>query len=147
MPSQLTTADARAIAFESAPTATVLYPVPALLASGGTLTLRSSSPSPTAVAKYPWKNSLAGTSRLPLRDSITMLRGPAGSGKTTLAGMYARAGARRGERVAYYGFEETRSMLLRNFASIGLPEDEAGILLGKEALRNSDVQITGRDDQ
>ncbi|HVG61206.1 MAG TPA: circadian clock protein KaiC [Hyalangium sp.] len=59
-----------------------------------------------------------------LRDSITMARGPAGSGKTTLAGMYARAGALRGERVAYYGFEETRPMLLRNFASVGLPMDE-----------------------
>lgn len=67
-----------------------------------------------------------------LRDSITMLRGPAGSGKTTLAGMYARAGALRGERVAYYGFEETRAMLLRNFANIGLPMDEftrKGLLL------------------
>jgi circadian clock protein KaiC len=59
-----------------------------------------------------------------LRDSITMARGPAGSGKTTLAGMYARAGALRGERVAYYGFEETRPMLMRNFASVGLPMDE-----------------------
>ncbi len=67
-----------------------------------------------------------------LRDSITMARGPAGSGKTTLAGMYARAGALRGERVAYYGFEETRPMLLRNFASLGMPMDEfvkKGILL------------------
>jgi circadian clock protein KaiC len=67
-----------------------------------------------------------------LRDSITMARGPAGSGKTTLAGMYARAGAQRGERVAYYGFEETRPMLLRNFASMGMPMDELvkkGLLL------------------
>jgi circadian clock protein KaiC len=59
-----------------------------------------------------------------LRDSITMVRGPAGSGKTTLAGMYARAGALRSERVAYYGFEETRPMLLRNFASVGMPMDD-----------------------
>lgn len=59
-----------------------------------------------------------------LRDSITLLRGPSGSGKTTLAGMYARAGAARGERVAYYGFEETHGMLLRNFAEIGLPLHE-----------------------
>jgi circadian clock protein KaiC len=59
-----------------------------------------------------------------LRDSITLLRGPSGSGKTTLAGMYARAGALRGERVAYYGFEETHGILLRNFASVGLPMDE-----------------------
>jgi circadian clock protein KaiC len=67
-----------------------------------------------------------------LRDSITMARGPAGSGKTTLGGMYARAGALRGERVAYYGFEETRPMLLRNFASMGLPLGELvrkGLLL------------------
>ncbi len=67
-----------------------------------------------------------------LRDSITMVRGPAGSGKTTLAGMYARAGAGRGERVAYYGFEETRPMLMRNFASMGLPMEELvkkGLLL------------------
>jgi circadian clock protein KaiC len=35
--------------------------------------------------------------------------------------MYARAGAARGERVVYYGFEETKPMLLRNFATIGLP--------------------------
>ncbi len=59
-----------------------------------------------------------------LRDSITMARGPAGSGKTTMAAMYSRAGAMRDERVAYYGFEETRPMLLRNFANIGLPLDE-----------------------
>jgi circadian clock protein KaiC len=67
-----------------------------------------------------------------LRDSIIMARGPAGSGKTTLAGIYSRAGASRGERVAYYGFEETRPMLLRNFANMGLPMDEfvkKGLLL------------------
>jgi circadian clock protein KaiC len=38
--------------------------------------------------------------------------------------MYSRAGASRGERVAYYGFEETRPMLMRNFASMGLSMDE-----------------------
>ena len=59
-----------------------------------------------------------------LRDSIVLLRGPSGSGKTTLAGMYARAGAARGERVVYYGFEETKPILMRNFASLGLPLEE-----------------------
>jgi circadian clock protein KaiC len=59
-----------------------------------------------------------------LRDSIVLLRGPSGSGKTTLAGMYARAGAARGERVVYYGFEETKPILMRNFANIGLPMEE-----------------------
>lgn len=56
-----------------------------------------------------------------LRDSIVLVRGPTGSGKTILAGMYARAGASRGERVIYYGFEETKPILMRNFEAVGLP--------------------------
>jgi circadian clock protein KaiC len=59
-----------------------------------------------------------------LRDSIVLVRGPTGSGKTTIAGMYARAGAARGERVVYYGFEEPKPILLRNFENIGLPMAE-----------------------
>jgi circadian clock protein KaiC len=59
-----------------------------------------------------------------VRDSIVIVRGPTGSGKTLLAGLYARAGASRGERVAYYGFEEPRPVLLRNFAQIGMPLEE-----------------------
>jgi circadian clock protein KaiC len=59
-----------------------------------------------------------------LRDSICIVRGPTGSGKTMLAGLYARAGALRGERVVYHGFEEPKPILLRNFASIGMPMAE-----------------------
>ena len=59
-----------------------------------------------------------------IRDSICIVRGPTGSGKTMLAGLYARAGALRGERVVYYGFEETKPILLRNFAAIGMRMDE-----------------------
>jgi circadian clock protein KaiC len=55
-----------------------------------------------------------------LRNSIIIVRGPTGSGKTLLAGVYAHAGARRGERVVYYGFEETRPLLLRNYREIGM---------------------------
>ena len=55
-----------------------------------------------------------------LRNSIIIVRGPTGSGKTMLAGLYARAGASRAERVVYYGFEETRSILLRNYREIGM---------------------------
>jgi circadian clock protein KaiC len=55
-----------------------------------------------------------------LRNSIIIVRGPTGSGKTMLAGLFARAGAARGERVVYYGFEETRPILLRNFREIGM---------------------------
>jgi circadian clock protein KaiC len=56
-----------------------------------------------------------------LRNSIIIVRGPTGSGKTMLAGLYARAGALRGERVVYYGFEEPRPILVRNFDLIGMP--------------------------
>jgi len=58
------------------------------------------------------------------RDSIVIVRGPTGSGKTMLAGLYARAGALRGEKVVYYGFEEPRAILMRNMAAIGMPMDE-----------------------
>ncbi len=66
-----------------------------------------------------------------LRNSIIIVRGPTGSGKTMLAGLYARAGAARGERVVYYGFEETRPLLLRNYREIGMsfePYVQSGLL-------------------
>ena len=55
-----------------------------------------------------------------LRNSIMLVRGPTGSGKTMLAGVFARAGALRGERVVYYGFEEPRHTLIRNFDAVDL---------------------------
>ena len=55
-----------------------------------------------------------------LRNSIIIVRGPTGAGKTILAGVYAKAGAERGERVVYYGFEETRAILLRNYRELGM---------------------------
>lgn len=59
-----------------------------------------------------------------LRNSIIIVRGPTGSGKTLLAGLYALAGAHRNERVVYYGFEETRPILLRNYREIGMGMDQ-----------------------
>ena len=59
-----------------------------------------------------------------LRNAIIIVRGPTGSGKTMLSGLYARAGALRGERVVYYGFEEPRPILLRNYREIGMPMEE-----------------------
>jgi circadian clock protein KaiC len=58
-----------------------------------------------------------------LRNSIIIVRGPTGSGKTMLAGLFARAGAVREERVVYHGFEETRPILLRNYREIGMSMD------------------------
>jgi circadian clock protein KaiC len=71
-----------------------------------------------------------------LRNSIMLVRGPTGSGKTMLAGLFARAGALRRERVVYYGFEEPRPTLIRNFDEVGL-----GIA---ELVRGGDLKIQCR---
>lgn len=55
-----------------------------------------------------------------LSQSIILVRGPSGSGRTIFAGMHARASALRGERVEYLGFEETPELLLRNLAEVGI---------------------------
>jgi circadian clock protein KaiC len=82
----------------------------------------------TAFDSGRYSSGLAGLDQMNhggwLRDSIVLVRGPSGGGKTTLAGMYARAGAQRGERVVYYGFEETKPMLMRNFRSLGMAMEE-----------------------
>jgi len=83
------------------------------------------SPATTNVERY--SSGVEGLDTLTrggwLRNSIIIVRGPTGSGKTMLAGLYARAGAARGERVVYYGFEETRPILLRNYREIGMSMD------------------------
>jgi len=60
-----------------------------------------------------------------------LLIGPAGSGKTTLATMFAHAAAARGERVNYYVFDETVATLCERAADMGLelsPHLQAGRL-------------------
>jgi circadian clock protein KaiC len=47
-----------------------------------------------------------------------LLIGPAGSGKTSIATMFAHAAAMRGERVDYYVFDETRHTLCERAASM-----------------------------
>jgi circadian clock protein KaiC len=88
-----------------------------------------------------------------LRDSLVLVRGPSGSGKTTLAGMYTRAGAQRGERIAYYGFEEPREVLLRNFGLLGMDierysRDDAVRIVCRypEATSAEDLLIEMRND-
>jgi circadian clock protein KaiC len=80
---------------------------------------------PDVVAVERFSSGVAGLDEMThggwLRNSIRIVRGPTGAGKTMLAGLYARAGATRGERVIYYGFEEPRPILIRNFEAIGMP--------------------------
>jgi circadian clock protein KaiC len=57
--------------------------------------------------------------------------GPAGSGKSTVASMFASTAARAGHKVLYLAFDESAAILLHRAREIGLPFDdeiEAGTL-------------------
>jgi circadian clock protein KaiC len=54
------------------------------------------------------------------RGTSTLLMGPAGSGKSTLATQYAVAAAARGERAAFFLFDEGRMTFLMRSAALGL---------------------------
>src|SRR5262249_42938550 len=54
------------------------------------------------------------------RGSSILVSGSAGTGKTNMAGHFADAACRRGERCLFFAFEESQSQLVRNVRSIGL---------------------------
>ncbi len=54
------------------------------------------------------------------RGSTILVSGTAGTGKTSLAGHFAEAACRRGERCLYLLFEESPAQLGRNMRSIGI---------------------------
>jgi len=58
--------------------------------------------------------------------SSTLIMGPAGAGKSTLATQYAVAAAKRGERAALFIFDESRRSLLKRSGAVGM--DLAGSL-------------------
>ncbi len=54
------------------------------------------------------------------RGSTILVSGTAGTGKTSLAAHFADAACRRGERCAFFAFEESESQVARNMRSIGI---------------------------
>lgn len=54
------------------------------------------------------------------RDSIILVSGPTGGGKTLMCATFVAESCRRGERVLLLGYEESREQLLRNAASWGV---------------------------
>jgi circadian clock protein KaiC len=54
------------------------------------------------------------------RGGSILLTGTPGTGKTSVAAYFARAAARRGERVLFFAFEESPNQIIRNMHSIGL---------------------------
>jgi circadian clock protein KaiC len=65
------------------------------------------------------------------RGSTVLVSGTAGSGKTSISSHLALETCRRGERVLYVAFEESRDQVVRNMRSIGLdlePSMKKGLL-------------------
>ncbi|AMV22446.1 circadian clock protein KaiC [Planctomyces sp. SH-PL14] len=58
------------------------------------------------------------------QDSVILISGPTGSGKTLMGTTFASEACRRGERVLFLGYEESRPQLMRNAHSWGLEFDE-----------------------
>jgi circadian clock protein KaiC len=54
------------------------------------------------------------------RGSSVLVSGTAGTGKTSLAVLFAEAACCRGERALYFSFEESPSQIMRNMRSIGV---------------------------
>jgi len=54
------------------------------------------------------------------RDSIFLVSGPTGGGKTLMSAMFAAEGCRAGEHVLLLAYEESREQLLRNASSWGI---------------------------
>lgn len=65
------------------------------------------------------------------RGSNVLLTGAPGTAKSTLAGAFAAAACRRGERVLYVSFDEAAPEIVRNLASVNVllqPHLDAGLL-------------------
>lgn len=71
------------------------------------------------------------------RGTATLLVGPAGSGKSTIAAQYAVATTRRGGHGAFFSFEESRSLLVDRLAGLGMSVEE-GVGPGKLMVRQID---------
>ncbi|RYF97270.1 MAG: circadian clock protein KaiC [Chitinophagaceae bacterium] len=54
------------------------------------------------------------------KGSSILVSGTAGTGKTSIAALFADAACRRNERCLYFAFEESPQQIVRNMASIGM---------------------------
>ncbi|HET6469988.1 MAG TPA: ATPase domain-containing protein, partial [Geminicoccaceae bacterium] len=86
-------------------------------------------------AGEPVASGVAGLDALlgggPLRGTTTLLLGPAGAGKSSIALQYVLAAAERGERASFYMFDERLGTLMTRATKLGLdlrPHLEAGLV-------------------
>lgn len=73
----------------------------------------------------------------PDRGTSTLLIGPAGSGKSTIAVQYAVAAASRGDHAAIFAFDESRATLEARTQSLGI-ELRQGMLAGQVQIQQVD---------
>lgn len=71
------------------------------------------------------------------RGTATLVSGPPGSGKSTIALQYAAAAAARGDHAAVFAFEESKAILLARAAGMGIGIEE-GAGPGQIMLRQVD---------
>ena len=73
----------------------------------------------------------------PDRGTSTLLMGPAGSGKSTIAVQYAVAAAARGDHAAIFGFDESIATLEARTAALGI-EFNQGLKKGEVSIQQID---------
>jgi len=71
------------------------------------------------------------------RGTATLIAGPPGSGKSTVALQYAAAAASRGDHAAIFAFEENKAILLARAGGMGIPVEE-GTGPGRIMIRQVD---------
>jgi circadian clock protein KaiC len=79
------------------------------------------------------------------RGSSTLVTGLPGTSKTTLAGKFAEAACRRGERTLFVSFDEGAEPIARNLASVGIqlkPHLKSGLL----RMYSARTESTGAED-
>jgi circadian clock protein KaiC len=79
------------------------------------------------------------------RGSSTLITGLPGTSKTTLAGKFAEAACRRGERTLFVSFDEGAEPIVRNLASVGIqlkPYVKSGVL----RMYSARTESTGAED-
>ncbi len=70
------------------------------------------------------------------RGSSILISGTAGTGKSSLSATFVDAACRRGERAAYFAFEESQNQIVRNMQTIGIdlaPHLARGLLMFRTA--------------